>query len=205
MLCADCDNAAAARRAEQIRKALSQIPQPKMDGRTVTVSFGVTEIQPGDTPETMLRRADRALLMAKAKGRNSVVQLGSGSERRGRRSAAAWSSSRPRPDELLAAGPGHAGAGQDRRREARGFVADHQAKIVAIDGNQVRLEIDDKPAGRLRRLTDRPATFSVDVRFEEERVRKERRGDRALDAGTTRTKIKIAVSAGKGRDRRQAT
>ena len=60
LLCADCDNAAAARRAEQIRKALSQIPQPKMDGRSVTVSFGVTEIQPGDTPETMLRRADRA-------------------------------------------------------------------------------------------------------------------------------------------------
>ena len=66
LLCADCDNASAARRAEQIRKALSQIAQPKLDGRPVTVSFGVTEIQPGDTPETMLRRADRALLMAKA-------------------------------------------------------------------------------------------------------------------------------------------
>ena len=30
VLCADCDNATAARRAEQIRKALSQIPQAKM-------------------------------------------------------------------------------------------------------------------------------------------------------------------------------
>ena len=29
MLCADCDNATAARRAEQIRKALSRLPQPK--------------------------------------------------------------------------------------------------------------------------------------------------------------------------------
>ena len=52
--------------------------QPRMGGRSVTASFGVTEIQPGDTPETMLRRADRALLMAKAKGRNKVVQLGTG-------------------------------------------------------------------------------------------------------------------------------
>ena len=68
MLCADCDNAMAARRAEQVRRALGQMPQPKMGGRSITVSFGVTEIQPGDTPETMLRRADRALLMAKAKG-----------------------------------------------------------------------------------------------------------------------------------------
>ncbi len=78
MLCADCDNATAARRAEQVRKSLGELAQAKMEGRTVTVSFGVTEIQPGDTPETMLRRADRALLLAKAKGRNVVVQLGSG-------------------------------------------------------------------------------------------------------------------------------
>ena len=58
--------------------------------RTITASFGVTEVQPGDTAETMLRRADRALLMAKAKGRNMVVQQGTGSsgspsERRGPR------------------------------------------------------------------------------------------------------------------------
>ncbi len=78
VLCADCDNASAARRAEQIRKTLAQLAQPKMSGRSVNVSFGVTEIQPGDTPETMLRRADRALLMAKANGRNTVVQLGGG-------------------------------------------------------------------------------------------------------------------------------
>ena len=49
MLCADCDNAAAARRAEQVRIALAQMPQPKMNGRPITASFGVTEIQPGDT------------------------------------------------------------------------------------------------------------------------------------------------------------
>ena len=78
MLLADCDNATASRRADQIRVALSQVPQPKMNGQPITVSFGVTEIQPGDTAETMLRRADRALLMAKENGRNQVVQLGSG-------------------------------------------------------------------------------------------------------------------------------
>ena len=58
VLCADCDNAVAARRAEQVRRLLAQLPQPRMGGRHITVSFGVTEIQPGDTPETMLRRAD---------------------------------------------------------------------------------------------------------------------------------------------------
>src|SRR5512140_1421002 len=80
MLCADCDNATAARRAEQVRKSLSQIRHARLEGRAVTASFGVTEVQPGDTPETMLRRADRALLMAKENGRNRVVQLGVGAE-----------------------------------------------------------------------------------------------------------------------------
>ena len=144
-----------------------------MDGRSVTVSFGVTEIQPGDTPETMLRRADRALLMAKANGRNTVVQLGSGQRRRQCRSA------RRLRGSFGAAGP-RSCLEQDlvtpvpikmAIEKLRGFVADHQAKIVAIDGNQVRLEIDDKPASRLRRLTDRPVSFCIDLRFEEEQLR----------------------------------
>ena len=89
VLCADCDNASAARRAEQIRKSLGQLAQPKMNGRSVTVSFGVTEIQPGDTPETMLRRADRALLMAKANGRNTRRTAWRRNRRRNRRDGAA--------------------------------------------------------------------------------------------------------------------
>src|SRR5208282_6050296 len=51
MLLADCDNTTASRRADQIRLALSQLQQPTMNGQTVTVSFGATEIQPGDTAE----------------------------------------------------------------------------------------------------------------------------------------------------------
>src|SRR5262249_3585831 len=49
MLLADYDNTSACRRAEQVRIALSQLPQPRMNGRAITVSFGATEIQPGDT------------------------------------------------------------------------------------------------------------------------------------------------------------
>ncbi len=121
LLCADCDNASATRRAEQIRKALSQIPQPKLDGRTVTVSFGVTEIQPGDTPETMLRRADRALLTAKANGRNTVVQLGSGSSREMTPAQPASGQLQPSPNgRTPLPRPDHAGAGEDGHREAAG-------------------------------------------------------------------------------------
>ena len=78
VLCADCNNATAAGRAEDLRKTFSEIPQPSLNHDVVTASFGVTEIQPGDSPASMLRRADRALLEAKRLGRNRVVQLGDG-------------------------------------------------------------------------------------------------------------------------------
>jgi diguanylate cyclase (GGDEF)-like protein len=207
VLCADCDNATATRRAEDIRKALSRIPQSTMDGRPVTVSFGVTEVQPGDTPETMLRRADRALLMAKSKGRNAVVQLGTGSGHDISVSSGADSSHgltrrkmnrtkqileqvlvTPVPIKMAVA-------------KLRGFVADHQAKIIEIDSNHIQLEIVDQHQGRLHRLAERPMTFRIDLRFDEEWLQ-----DKEVDSpspGALRTRIQLSISPKTKRDRRR--
>jgi diguanylate cyclase (GGDEF)-like protein len=196
VLCADCDNASAIRRAKQVCKSLSQISQPKMNGRAVTVSIGVTEVQPGDTPETMLRRADRALLMAKAAGRNTVIQLGTGiggEIELIRASSRLFKSARPNDlieQHLVTPVPVKIAV-----EKLRGFVADHQARIIAVNGNQVRMEISDRPAGRIRRLTDRPATLCLDLQMEEEP---------AAESGATRTKIKISVSTRETRNRRQS-
>jgi diguanylate cyclase (GGDEF)-like protein len=201
VLCADCDNASAARRAKQVCKALSQLAQPKMGGRSVTVSVGVTEIQPGDTPETMLRRADRALLMAKAAGRNVVIQLGTGI---GGEMDMIRASSRllkaVRPNDLFEQHLVTPVPVKMAVEKLRGFVADHQARIIAVNGNQIRMEISDKPVGRFRRLTDRPATFCLDLQMEEERDWE----PGSPDAGVTRTKIKIAVSTHETRNRRRS-
>lgn len=204
VLCADCDNSQAARRADQLRQSFGRIAQPRMGGRTVTVSIGVTEIQPGDTPETMLRRADRALLTAKANGRNTVVQLGAGAGDElvplrpvSRRSTA------DRPRELFAQDLVTPVPVKLSMNKLRGFVADHQARVVAVDGNQVRMEIDGKPMGRLRRLADRPTTFCIDVRLEEERWGEDTSGTPELSyASPTRTRIGIAISTLDGRNRR---
>ena len=132
VLCADCDNASAARRAKHVCRALSQLPQPKMNGRAVTVSIGVTEVQPGDTPETMLRRADRALLMAKASGRNAVIQLGTGTAAETELMPRQFAAVQLRPAQRsVRTASGHAGAGEDRRRQAarlrgRSPGADHR-------------------------------------------------------------------------------
>jgi diguanylate cyclase (GGDEF)-like protein/PAS domain S-box-containing protein len=207
MLCADCGIAAATRRAEQIRKALAQMPQPKMRSASITVSFGVTQIQPGDTPETMLRRADRALLTAKANGRNQVVQLGSGSR-----------------EDAKTSGPSACGLLADPNllaeqilitpvpismtvEKLRGFVADHQARIVKIEGNQVQLELVEKRGGRFRRLTDRPVVFEIEMRLDEQRYSKQGgalKADDDLTAGVLRTRICVVIRPQKGRDRRHA-
>ncbi len=204
MLLADCDNATASRRADQIRLALSQLPQVGMGGKSITVSFGATEIQPGDTAETMLRRADRALLLAKENGRNQVVQLGSGLN----------AGPEQRDDEPLSASA-KAETGVVVQQvlvtpvptkmaieKLRGFVADHEANVLKIDGNHVQLEITEKSDARQRRLTDRPVTFLLDLRFEEQRVR--RGSGEPSTIGVLRTRIIVTVSPRKDRNRRRA-
>ncbi len=68
------DLAAARQVAERLRQEISLLPL-RTDGEpnTFTGSFGVSEWQPGDTVDKMLRRADMALYAAKAAGRNRVV------------------------------------------------------------------------------------------------------------------------------------
>jgi len=199
VLCADCDNASAARRADQIRESLARLPQAKMDGRSVTVSFGVTEVQSGDTPETMLRRADRALLMAKAKGRNCVVQLGAGSAEAGKPEAASLPARRTTAPEMLEQRLVTPVPVKMAVEKLRGFIADHQAQAVRAEGNLIRLQLDDHHAGRLRRLTDRPVTFELEVRFDEQRHYGPRSSTSSLH-----TRIHVAIQPLKGRDRRRA-
>lgn len=205
VLCADCDNDASARRAEQIRKSFSRIAQAKMEGKAATVSFGVTEIQPGDTPETMLRRADRALLMAKANGRNTVVQLGSGiSGEPDEGKSVSRRSKSARPKQLLEQDLITPVPVRIAIEKLRGFVADHRARIVSIDGNRVCLEIDHQPAGRIRRLTDRSTALHVELLFEEERLQTDDDPEaRSSSSKPTRTKIRIIVGPRTDRNRRR--
>ncbi len=65
--------------AETIRTTLekSRLKQKNSNqsiGR-ITVSIGATSVQPGDSVETMIARADKALYQAKEYGRNRVISL----------------------------------------------------------------------------------------------------------------------------------
>jgi diguanylate cyclase (GGDEF)-like protein len=58
--------------AEKLRKALEDLSIEELKGEKITASFGVTQIVPGETIESAVLRADKALYRAKKLGKNRV-------------------------------------------------------------------------------------------------------------------------------------
>jgi two-component system cell cycle response regulator len=67
------DLAAAAMVSERMRKQVADAPVISGDRSiAITASFGVTQSKLGDTPDSLIERADQALYRAKRAGRNRV-------------------------------------------------------------------------------------------------------------------------------------
>jgi diguanylate cyclase (GGDEF)-like protein len=67
------EHAAAIAIAERIRV---HVYESKLEGaHPITASFGIADLQPGDTYETLFQRADQALYKAKQDGRNRAAWL----------------------------------------------------------------------------------------------------------------------------------
>jgi diguanylate cyclase (GGDEF)-like protein/PAS domain S-box-containing protein len=201
ILCADCTNAAAARKAESIRQALADIKHSSLDNASFTASFGVTELQTGDTPETMLRRADRALLQAKDQGRNQVVQLGDGMmEEKVKRSwwpFQSWRGGAIVEATLISAVPIEVAV-----QKLRGFIADQNAKIVKTNENELQLTITDSQMSANRRASDRPVMFLLQLKLSQQHT--ERSNSQGFAAGTyVETKLEVEIRPRRDRDRRR--
>ncbi len=202
VLCADCSNAEAARRAEQFRRKLAETQFSFLNNKRITASFGVTELQAGDSSETMLRRADRALLLAKEQGRNQVVQLGNGMEKEiAKKKWWSFGSFRARPivqSSLTTAVPIDVAI-----EKLKGFVSDHQAKIVSTKENSVELEVSSEQVAHNRRKGDRHITYRVAMEFGEERV--ERTNNIGMASGEyAQTRIKVCIRPKRSRARRRS-
>ncbi len=201
ILCADCTNAAAARKADGIRETLADVKHSCLGNNSVTASFGVTELQAGDTPETMLRRADRALLQAKDQGRNQVVQLGDGMmEETVKRSW--WPFRSWRGGSLLEASLVTLVPIEVAVQKLRGFIADHDAKIAKTDDNELHLVVTDGQSDANRRANDRPMTFVIELKLSQRHV--ERTNTQGFAAGTyAETMIAVTIRPRRDRDRRR--
>jgi diguanylate cyclase (GGDEF)-like protein/PAS domain S-box-containing protein/putative nucleotidyltransferase with HDIG domain len=201
ILCADCTNASAALKAEVLRKALAAVEHSALGNRSLTASFGVTELQPGDTPETMLRRSDRALLMAKDQGRNQVCQLGDGMTQETVKKG--WWPFRPwRGTALVEATLVTAVPMQVAIEKLRGFISDQGAKITQTGENKISLEVADQSSGHNRRKEDRPIAFSIALEFSQKHF--ERSNTQGFASGTyVETRAKVCIQPCRDRDRRR--
>ncbi|MEZ6072153.1 MAG: diguanylate cyclase [Pirellulales bacterium] len=136
LLFTECDAQHAYQRAEEIRVSLCETEQKALDGRPVTVSFGVTVIKPTDSPEDVVRRADAALYCAKRRGRNMVVYVDNVTE----------VDAKPRVEDVVAP---QAGAIESElvtsvpssilMAKIEGFIEAQQGKISYVDPKQIRL------------------------------------------------------------------
>jgi diguanylate cyclase (GGDEF)-like protein/PAS domain S-box-containing protein len=68
----DTEAEGAARAAERVRQALRSLALPALQGGSVTASFGVATLCPGEGFASLLERADEALYAAKRQGRDQV-------------------------------------------------------------------------------------------------------------------------------------
>jgi diguanylate cyclase (GGDEF)-like protein/PAS domain S-box-containing protein len=169
LMCPQCGGAGAASKAEAIRRELCDTPQAHLGGKLITASFGVTEIEEGDTPDIMLRRADQALFEAKESGRNRVVRVGDGMRSGHDRKEGGWFSwmRKTAPDDIIKRKLITAVPLPVAVQKLRGFVADNQARIDSITDNRVVLKVEFKPQSSLPERAERPIAFCVDLNFRE--------------------------------------
>ncbi|NOY42643.1 MAG: diguanylate cyclase [Planctomycetes bacterium] len=202
VLCADCSNADAARRADQIRKQLAEVQHVCLGNKSITASFGVTELQSGDTSESMLRRSDRALLTAKEQGRNQVVQLGNGMEKLQRKKRW-WNFGGRRSGPVVESTLTTAVPIDIAVEKLRGFVSDHKAKIVSTKENLVELEMSSESVSYDRRRGDRHTAFRIELQFHEDKI--ERSNNLGYAAGIyTQTRIELKIRPKRARGGRKA-
>lgn len=75
ILCPETDLKHARLKAERLRLAVNNLDLESVNHNRITASFGVTQMEPGDSLESLFHRADNALYQAKETGRNRVCSL----------------------------------------------------------------------------------------------------------------------------------
>lgn len=140
ILCPSTTLEQAIRRADRLRTSLKNAKIGDIDRLKVTCSFGVSQMEPGDTTEALMRRADQALYAAKEAGRDrtcsyTVAQLREVHDREQQSDATdiqfEFSSSFA---AVLAA--------DMTVHKLGGFVKDHHAQLIDVARDRVLLRLN---------------------------------------------------------------
>lgn len=193
LICPGCTASSAEKKAEEIRRSLAATVQPALNNTKMTASFGVTDLQAGDTPETMLKRADEGLYEAKEAGRNRVILVGNHveTEQQEKRSSwFSWTSSKQQEDKLVQKMLKCSVPVKVVAEKLRGFVSDNNTEVIEAHENSVSLAFGERSIPGQRRQTDRPFTFTMRIDFKPN-----------VEDGFG-TLIDVTISGKRGRDRR---
>jgi diguanylate cyclase (GGDEF)-like protein len=196
ILCANCDIDSAVERAEEIRVTLTKTPQQMLDGKCITASFGVSELQRGDSPTDFFVRADTALLRAKELGRNRVVEanaseLGGAPELKSAEltslAGVAWRKVKGQTlinEEYATSTPISVLV-----EKLRGFIVETEAEIRRVDADFASLVVEAEDAENF----SRKGKFTVDIEFQE----KDTEGENQSFGKRKKTYIRITVREAK--------
>jgi diguanylate cyclase (GGDEF)-like protein len=210
VICPDCDLVSANRRAEAIRVAIEGSKLSMLENNNVTASFGVTQVQPGDTAESVFARADRALLQAKSSGRNRVIQLGVGgqfqavTEPAEKRTWRTWFTAAKECAEALEATIITAVPTDIVIEKLRGFMSDYQAEFVKTSGDHIELKLSVAYATGGRRLRPSRLTFHVKLQLVES-THHIGVGSRVTTQNRTAVRVSMSAEGGNGRREEDVT
>lgn len=206
ILCPGCDLETAIEKAEQIRKELGERPIQALRSICISASFGVSTISPSDDHESLLNRADRALLLAKEGGRNRVVHIDAASpvnaatKKEPKAAKAGWFSwLGSSASEVLHEASLFTNVPLNIAIERlRGFIGDHHAEVLATEAHEVSLKVDSRNLKIPNREGDRATTFTLQLVLSEV----EMAGAGPRKGKQIFTVIQIQVQVSKQRDRR---
>jgi len=194
LLCPGRNNDTATALAERIRADLASTNQSALGGKNMTASFGVTQLQRGDSADTVLNRADRALLQSKEMGRNIVTQVGAGmtQDNTDRRSWwRTWLSGKKL--EVVVRRIMKTNVPPNLTVEKiRGFVVDHKADVLEVESNRIKLVIDGESLPMQRRAADRLVPLTIEIHLKEFQAK----------SGGQHTEIDVSIAPRRNRDRR---
>ena len=170
ILCADCDTDSALQRAEQIRMGLFKTPQTMLDGKSISASFGVSELRPGDTAMEFFVRADTALLRAKELGRNRVVIADQREANRhvnvtedGSVSGMQWRQQRREHTALICEEFMTSTPVPVLVEKLRGFIVEKDAWLQRVDQEFLSMEVDFEAPDDY----SRKGSFTMNIEFKE--------------------------------------
>ena len=208
ILCNDCDLEDAVKKAERMRQDLQTRSLPCLKGKTLTASFGVTDVSSADNPERVLQRADEALMRAKGSGRNRVLLTSSRetkdeeltivSEQPSSKSGWLGWFSKQKQESLLKQEWLTAVPVDIVVEKLRGALLDFKAELLSVEEDAVQFRIDSQNLSDLKRSSDRKFSFIVDVKLQEVEFVL----SRSNNSDSKQTLVEVEIRQNSTRDRR---